>query len=240
MMRTSALARAAFVAAGLFLAACNAPIAPSASTLTIHGAASAPPPSSPLLAPRHQSADPNVLTGSPSSITIRMYGLWISAHADCSAPVLVQTYGDAGQDKDFMQHPVLFAGEPAAGTYQCVMFRMSDVLHMKPATSFGACVAGTDYAGDIYRDGESDWKDVNLNPVVGHGTDAAPVDDHVTIFFTRDTAAALARGISTNQIVRLESDLIVPAQSTFFMDATNAVQTDGVDCGLEPPRTSFQ
>jgi len=179
-------------------------------------------------------------SGSPSSVKIRMYALWISTHSDCSAPLLVQTYGTAGEDKDFMQDPVLFAGEPAAGGYQCVMFKMSDVLRMTPATSFGACVAGTEYAGDIYRDGESDWKDVDLNVVVGHGTDVAPVDDHVTIFFTRDTALARARGISSNQLVLLESDLIVPAQSTFYMNGHNAVQTDGVDCGFEKPRTSFE
>ena len=139
-----------------------------------------------------------------------------------------------------MQNPVLFTGVPAAGSYQCVMFRMSDVLRMTPATTFGACVAGTDYVGDIYRDGESDWKDVDLNLVVGHGTDSVPVDDRVTIFFTCDTTAALARGISQNQLVLLESDLVVPAQSTFYMDAHDAVQTDGVDCGLEKPHTSFE
>lgn len=239
MIRTPSFGRLALVAAVASLAACSTPLAEASNSLTVHGAGTAPA-SAALSAARMSGPNPDALTGAASSVTIRMYALWISTHGDCSVPVLVQTYGEAGEDKDFMENPVLFAGQPAVGAYQCVMFRMSDVLRMKPATTFGACIANAEYAGDIYRDGESDWKDVDLNSVTGHGTDEIPVDDHVTIFFTRDTAAARLRGISTNQLVQLESDLVVPAQSTFYMDAHDAVQTDGTYCGLEKPRTTFE
>ena len=74
--------------------------------------------------------------------------------------------------------------------------RISDTIRMKPATSFGPCVAGTEYAADIYRDGESDWKDVDGSAIVGHGSDTVPVSDRVVIFMTRSPAAALGRGIS--------------------------------------------
>ena len=138
-----------------------------------------------------------------------------------------------------MTNPVLFEGTPTAGTYQCVMMKMSDVLNMKPGATFGGCVAGTNYSGDIYRAGESDWVDQNLAPVIGTGTDSLPSDDHVTIFMTRDTAAAMARGISNHQVVPLTSSLVVPGQTTFRMDASNAVATDGIRCGIEPPVMSF-
>jgi len=184
--------------------------------------------------------DSGAVFGPASSLTIKLYALYISANADCSAPQLVQDLGAVGADKDFMTNPVLFEGTPAAGTYQCVMMKMSDVLRMKPGATFGACVSGTEYTGDIYRDGESDWVDSNLNPIVGTGTDEAPVDNHVTIFMTRDTAAAIARGISHNQLVPLQSNLIVPGQTTFHMDASNAVATDGVQCGIEKPVMSFR
>ncbi len=183
--------------------------------------------------------DSGVTWGGANSLVIKLYALYISANADCSNPIEVQDLG-AGVDRDFMTNPVLFEGTPTAGTYPCVMLKMSDVLRMKPATSFGGCVAGTEYAGDIYREGESDWVDVNLHPVVGTGTDDVPNDDHVTIFMTRDTSAALARGISTHQLVQLQSSLVVPGQSTFRMDASNAVATDGTRCGIEKPVTSFQ
>ena len=75
--------------------------------------------------------------------------------------------------------------------------------------------------------------------IVGSGTDEAPVDDHVTIFMTRDTVAAAARGISQHQLVALQSSLVVPGQTTFRMDASHAVATDGTQCGIEPPVMSF-
>ena len=183
--------------------------------------------------------DSGAVFGPAGSLTIKLYSLYVSANTDCSGPQLVQDLGSAGLDKDFMTNPILFEGSPAAGTYQCVMLKMSDVLNMMPATTFGGCVAGTNYAGDIYRAGDSSWVDVNLNRVAGTGTDSLPADDHVTIFMTRDTAAALARGISANQLVQLQSSLIVPGQTTFRMDASSAVATNGVQCGIEKPVMSF-
>lgn len=178
--------------------------------------------------------------GSAGSLTLKLYALYVSNSGDCSNPVLAQDLGASGLDFDFMQHPVLFEATPADGSYPCVMFKMSDVVKVSPAATFGACVAGTVYAGDIYRDGESDWKDVNLNTIVGHGTDELAVDDHVTLFMTRDTSAAMARGISRHQTLPLGAALLVPGQSTFRMDASQAVASWGSGCGAEPPSVSFQ
>ncbi len=142
--------------------------------------------------------------------------------------------------KEFVSNPVLFTGSPAAASYPCVMMVMSDVIAMQPATSFGACVAGTEYLGDIYRDGDSSWVDVNMNQVIGTGSDSFPVDNHVTIFMSTDTAAALARGISDNQLISLGSDLIVPGQSTFYWNGEGSVVTNGVECGINPGRPTFR
>src|SRR5205814_709697 len=80
--------------------------------------------------------DSGVTFGGAASFTITLYTLYVSASADCSSPVLVQDHGAAGLDKDFMTGPVLFEGSPAAGTYPCVMFKMSDVLRMMPSSTF--------------------------------------------------------------------------------------------------------
>lgn len=178
-------------------------------------------------------------SGNPSSLTLTVYTLYIGKNADCSSLQLVQDYGATGQPKDLMVNPVLFSGSPANGAYQCVAFRMSDVIKMKPAASFGACVAGTEYVGDIYRAGESDWKDVDLATIVGHGTDEVPADDHVTIFLARNSAAAQARGLSPHQVITLSSDLVVPAQTTFYWDATGTVRSEGGQCGINPGMPSF-
>lgn len=241
MSRNSVLTRLAILTVAL--SACGAesttlpvvdnPPAPPTPTLVVYGAGAA-------AASVMEGPDSNAQFGPASSLVLKLYQLHISANADCSSPVLVQDLGATGADRDFMAHPVLFSATPSTGTYQCVMFTMSDVLKVKTATTFGGCVAGTEYAGDIYREGESDWLDVNGNTVIGTGTEEVPVDSHVTIFFTRDPAAAMARGISEHQVVELQSSLIVPGQSTFVMNAANAVATDGVRCGLEKPEVSFQ
>jgi hypothetical protein len=179
-------------------------------------------------------------TGDPAALRIGVYALYISPNADCSSPVLVQDYGATPHLTDFVGNPVLFTGSPAAGAYQCVAVKMSDVIRVVPDTTFGVCVAGTEYAGDIYREGQSDWKDVDLNSIVGTGTDSMPADDRVTLIMTRDTAAAQARGFSTNQVLTLSSDLVVPAQSTFYWNGQGTVTDDGGQCGVNPGHPSFQ
>ncbi|MEO8198973.1 MAG: hypothetical protein ABI679_00495 [Gemmatimonadota bacterium] len=190
--------------------------------------------------PEHGPPDSTVATGDPASLTIGMYALYISPNDDCSSPVLVDDYGATASDKDLVANPVLFTGNPANGSYRCVMLKMSDVIRMKPLTSFGTCVAGTEYAGDIYRDGQTGWKDVDLNPIVGTGTDSLPADDHVTLFMTRDTSAVIARGVSGNQAITLGSDLVVPGTTTFFWNGQGSVVDEGGQCGINPGRPSFQ
>ncbi|MFL5493219.1 MAG: hypothetical protein ACJ8DC_02435, partial [Gemmatimonadales bacterium] len=220
--------RLATLAGVLALAsACSDGAQAPADTLTIHGSGSAAPALATgslasLVASPTPAAD-SITSGDPASMSVGMYAMYISANEDCSEPILVADYGATAQPKDFMQSPVLFTGSPAAGTYKCVIFKMSDVIGMVPATSFGACVAGTFYQGDIYRDGETDWKDAELNPIIGTGTDDAPLDDHVAIFLTGNPAAVEARGVSENQVVLLHSDLIVPGQSTFYWNAQGSV-----------------
>jgi hypothetical protein len=216
-----------------------------AETLTIHGSGSAAPAlatgaTAAMVRTSAAAFSQTGLSGDPASMSVGMYALYISANEDCSEPTLVADYGATAQLKDFMQSPVLFTGSPAAGTYKCVILKMSDVIGMVPATSFGACVAGTFYAGDIYRDGETDWKDADLNPIIGSGTDEAPIDDHVAIFLTGNPAAVEARGASEHQVVLLHSDLIVPGQSTFYWNAEGSVTEDGGACGIQPGQPEFR
>lgn len=210
-------------------AACSSASSPS-SEFVVRGSAGAPPAPGAAL----------VATGDPAALRIGMYALYISPNADCSSPVLVQDYGATAVVKDFVGNPVLFSGSPAAGAYQCVALKMSDVIRVVPDSSFSVCVAGTEYAGDIYREGETDWKDVDLNPIIGSGTDSLPADDHVTIVMSRDTTAAIARGFSTNQTIPLSSDLIVPGQSTFYWNGQGTVTDEGGQCGVNPGQPSFQ
>lgn len=213
------------------LVACTATSTSPTTLFTVHGSAGAPP------APFQADL---VNTGDPAALRIGVYALYISPNADCSSPVLVQDYGATASVKDFVANPVLFTGTPADGAYQCVAIKMSDVIRVVPDTTFGACVAGTEYPGDIYRAGETDWKDVDLNPIIGTGTDSVPADDRVTIVLSRDTTAAIARGFSTNQTLTLGSDLIIPGQATFYWNGQGTVVDGGGQCGVNPGHPSFQ
>lgn len=233
----------AAVIATLGLNACGdatSPIAPPA-TLTVTGAAAAP---ATVANHPNVSASPTdtmVTNGDPSSIRVGVYTLWISQNADCSAPQLVQDHGPSAVQGDLMANPVLFSGSPANGTYACILIKMSDVVQFRSASTFGTCQTDVDYRQDIYRHGESDWKDANLNSIIGHGTDGLPVDDQVTLVLTTSLQAAVARGFSQNQVIPLQSPLSVPAASTFYWNGQGTVTSlDGRPCGLEPGRPSFQ
>jgi hypothetical protein len=232
----------------LALAACSGEgaVAGSDPNLTVTGSAGAPPA---LFAGTTARMKPSfslfggspVTTGDPAAVRIGMYALWISPNGDCSSPVLVQDYGSAGSVKDLVQSPVLFSADATEGSYECLLIRMSDVIGFTSATTFGNCTAGTDYVGDIYREGESDWKDADLNPITGTGTDELPSDDRVTLVMTTDTTAALARGFSPNQTLLLGSPLVVPTASTFYWNGEGSVISEGSwPCGLNPGRPAFE
>jgi hypothetical protein len=169
-----------------------------------------------------------------------MYTLYVSPNTDCSAAIQVQDYGATPLVQDMLAGPTLFSATTVPGTYRCVAFRMSDVIHVSPATTFGNCIAGTDYALDIYRLGETDWKDIDLNPIIGSGDRTMPVDDHVTIVITEDTLAAVARGFAPTQVLLLTSDLVVPGSSTLYWDATGTMVDTGTRCDANPGVVSFR
>jgi hypothetical protein len=216
----------------------------SQASLTVTGSAGAPPALlSAMAAPHRRIAFSGVLatTGDPSAVRMGMYTLWISTNGDCSSPTLVQDYGEAGEVKDLVQSPVLFSAAAADGTYECVIIRMSDVIGFESASSFGTCQANVAYEQDIYREGQSDWKDADLNPIIGTGTDEAPINDHVALVITTDATAAIARGFSSNQVIALASPLVVPGQSTFYWNGQGSVTSvASYPCGLEPGAPAFE
>ena len=235
-MPRSGLLSTLLISGCVVLGACSGSAVAPLQTLTVYGSAGAPP----VLSPAAVDSAPGVESGDAASMLVVLYALWVSPSGDCSDPVLVEDDGDVAPYKDLVQNPTLFSGTPPVGTYRCIIVRMSDVLRMVPAGSFGPCVAGTEYSADIYRDRETDWKDVNLNPIVGHGSETTPVNDHVTVFLTRDTEAAISRGISGNQVVFLGSDLVVPTSSTFYWNGQGFVVNEGGRCSLQPGHPEFR
>jgi hypothetical protein len=231
----------------LVAAACSSDGVSPSTSLTISGSASAPPSAGVtslipgnIFGRASMNIPPEMIVGDPSHVNIGMYALYLSPNEDCSAPVTVADNGNTAQVKDFAQHPVLFAGTPAAGTYKCVIFRMSDVVRFQSHTPSAHCAANTDYAIDIYRAPDTDWRDINVDTITATGSDASPSDDKVYLFASTDPSAVIARGMSSSQVLHLTGALTVPGSGTFYWDGTGSVTDDGTACGMEPPELSFR
>jgi len=190
------------------------------------------------LAPRPAYAEPTPTAGSPTLMQMRFHALLISANADCSGPyTTVQTY-DPPREFDLVTNPTLFEGSPPAGTYRCVIFEADDILAIRPdaaaqAAFPGRCVAGTTHQTDLYRAPDNDYRRPDGTVINAAGTRAAPGRQRVFFFASTDRAAATARmgGPSIHQTVPMASPLVVPAQTTLFLDATNGVH-GGVEGGV--------
>ena len=241
--------KALAVVLSTLLAACSEGTTTGSSPeLTIKGSSQAAPAAAVAanIAPVYSMAGPGETpVGDPASMFIGIYALYISANADCSDPVLLVDNGSTPVPKDYATNPVLFTGTPAAGTYQCLIFRMSDVIRFTSAVTSGNCATDVAYEQDIYREGQNDWLDIDGNVIPATGTDAAPLDDKVFVYIAADTAAVMARGYSPNQIVQLHSNLVVPSTATFYWNGTNSITSwdDGqgrTGCGLNPGQPEFR
>ncbi len=210
------------------------PPAVETGLLVVNGSAQAPPPgaTSRIIG----TAAPPI--GAPSTMLVGLYSFHVSSNADCSGPfVTVFSSGGSPAVKDFVTNPELFRAEDApTGMYPCVAMRISDVLEFQSATSSGACVAGVTYRGDIYRAGGEDvpFLDLTLTVIPATGSDAAPSDDQIYVFFSTNASAAVALGFAPNQVVTLSTALVVPDAVTFYWDVSNAVVDNTTACVLEP------
>ncbi len=225
---------------------------PTTGTLTIKGATSATGTFS-VAGLMTSSAPPVMLPGTPTSVRVRMQKVFLSANADCSNPVLVQDKG-AGDYQDLVGNPTLFSGSVAAGTYNCLALKVSDIMKFTPdaaaaGASAGVCVAGRENDFDILKveDPAENWYDVDTGgTITGAGTYGSPVAQNVFLFIsTNPTAVTAANGrVHIHQLVALKNPMVIkPSQVTngaFVFDAANRIAiTQGSYCWLEGATAQF-
>lgn len=190
---------------------------------------------------------PQALGGSPTSMLVKFYGLAVSTNTDCSSPQLVFDISSSPQTYDMYANPTIFSGNLSNGTYECVIMRISDNLRFTVDSAAVAahpsyCVdTSTIYTTDIYRSGESGWKNLDGNSITAHGSASSPVEDIVEIYASTDTSAAIAIGKSPNQVITLTSALTLPGSTTFFVDFNNGIDDhSGSQCWLEEGSFGFR
>ena len=189
------------------------------------------------------------ITGTPTSVKIKAYSVYIAQNADCSSPVLV---GDKGATADYQElmgatKPILFsAPSVTAGTYNCIILKISDILKFTPDTeaqtfSGGVCVAGTEVNFDIHKTETPTelWYDLDTNATnTGVGTFGASSEQTVFIYASMDPTAVMAHNslIASTQILPLLNPITITAGQTvktaFVADPTNRMSVIPVNNGV--------
>lgn len=101
---------------------------------------------------------PNAFAGVNTAVaTVKLYKAYMSTSGDCSSPVTffnaetdMANFPNGYAEVDMVAGPTIGSGTLADGTYQCVIFKMSDRVTFTPSANDGtACVAGTSYTIDV-------------------------------------------------------------------------------------------
>lgn len=179
--------------------------------------------------------------GSPTSIKMKFYGLALSQNEDCSDPEVVFDIRTAPQTYDLVAGPTLFSGSLAAGTYKCVVMRISDNIKFKvDAAAVAAWPVScpnttTEYTHDIYRtdNGGSVWKDVEGATITATGSIGTPGEDIVEVFASTSPTSIPAGTAHVDQTLSLSGAFTVPGSTTFFADFNNGINENTGHCVLE-------
>lgn len=90
---------------------------------------------------------------------VKLYKAYLSASGDCSNPVaFLSPETDTANfplgyaEMDMVAGPTFGTGTIADGTYNCVIFKMSDQIRFTPSGTSGTCTAGEEVTMDVCYD----------------------------------------------------------------------------------------
>jgi len=187
---------------------------------------------------------PRALAGSPTSLNLDIYALYVSQNEDCTDAIEIFDNGNTPLEVDIYSTNTLFSGVIANGTYNCIAMKMSDnISYQVDSTAVAAhgpeCVSvSTTHSGDLYRHGEADdglFKDHEGNAIDATGSAGSPSEDRIFTFASTNPSAATSGPLNLhiNQLLTLASPLVVPGSATFFADFNDGIDANGGHCALE-------
>jgi hypothetical protein len=204
----------------------------------------------------------------PSIAKVTVFGIAVSKNQDCSGAVVVG-YNPVGTVYDFLQKPSIVSGDIAAGTYQCVILYMNNLLTFTPLTSetgnAPGCVAATSYSRIICAASGCTFTKTSVDAsnnltYTGTGTpqsansQAISTPEKVPLFLSTGSTGtgnnafmqptgATASVTSTNGI-HLGAPFVVSATGgagTFVVNFNGQVKSQGDgSCDLGPPTFTFR
>lgn len=201
-----------------------------------------------------------------ASAILKLYKAYASTSGLCTSPVVffnaesdTTTYPLGYSEVDFASATnTIGTGTIADGTYNCVIFKMSDQVTFVPAANEGTeCVAGTSYTMDVCQDFGSGTPSI-INPDTGATTTCSNDTDTIWVYIS--TYSTNTGGDQNNQAfmpptaendsthgINLTSAMTVSADltGTFVFGTDGKVATvphgnEGTDiCSMEQPTFGF-
>jgi hypothetical protein len=185
-----------------------------------------------------------------SSLKLKVSAVMMSTSPLCTSPVTIFS-STVPVEVDFLAAPTLGSGNPADGSYQCIIIKMSDNIKFTPSTSSGSCIAGTEYVADVCRSDNSGTTRApdslaSATSCTGNGTTA--IEDTVYLYLTTNTSAGTGGNtflqpatFSSTDGINLTAPLVISgsARSKFVVNATGKVDGSSGSCGMNPPVFGF-
>lgn len=197
-------------------------------------------------------------TTNASSASVTAYKAYFSTDPLCVAPFEVADFGSSGRTVDMVAGGAFGSVTTvAAGTYKCVIIKMSDQVTFTPQATDGACTAGTATTIDVCKDygsGAPTTQDPETG-TISTCTGTASTNSTDTVFLYLSTSATTSTGGSSNNpfLPPTSSDLAATgfrmngnvvfsttATGTFVFGTDGKVDgvTNGV-CDMNPPDFGF-
>ncbi len=190
---------------------------------------------------------PSFAAVSPSSVKIKVFGVAVSLTDDCASPVSIFS-STTGTEFDFVTGPSLGTGNPADGTYNCVMITMSDTIKTTPAATEGSCTSGVEGTDEVCQASES--TDTLTGTTLAATTSCITGEDKVTLYLHTGTTStnggnAFLKPTSAADIThgfQLAGAFVVSGATsgTFVSDFTGQMDGSGPACSLQPPLFGFR
>ncbi len=178
-------------------------------------------------------------TGSPQQVKLKFFELWVSPHTDCSN--MTKIYDEANPSyQDMVAGPTFGELHVANGTYQCIAWKMSDIVTVVPDfnSDGGLCVRGQPYVKDLFRVGDSA---VSPTGETITATTSTTVPDNMWVYLST-TGLESNSANSPSSPAKLQNAYVVSADNvaTLVADFTNGIQDTGSACSPEQVTFGFR
>lgn len=198
------------------------------------------------------ASSPAFAAGTPRSVFMKIYSLWLSPNADCSSAINVFD-SSAAMEFDMVSGPTIGGGNPPDGTYQCLIMKISDQVRFVVNAAEGSCTAGYTGTLDLCRTagGASQTTPFDGTNFLTNTTCTTGVDN--TIYLYISTGASCTTGCggafkrpatagTATEGINLGNAFVVSGSTagTFVADFTGKVDGSGATCDVQAPRFTFR